>query len=274
MAGNDYKTVSRGDKLRVPAPVWNSLLGLLHPFGKPRSGGGHVAKQFYARNPYAASTILVKNAHTDLSQFGVLGITTTTITDPATSADTLLGFKQQPIIEGNIPALASHHGKFVVAIEPIEAGKYGLCVASGVVIVQIDILDADHRYADVKDADAAKLQSKPIGAARILWKESGTGTKWAIVNIGVLPPAMFPVQIDQTGGSAGDATTQCSYTYTVRDLAGYQLGTGMTPLKRRPALGAMSPVDPSYGWGVGFYDYSGTFNLWDANEVPSTAEGC
>lgn len=267
MPRDPFRKIDTGDKPEHTA--WNAFLGLLPPHLRP-SGTAKTRGRF-DRNLYAGSLVMVKNAGSDLSKFGVLGVTTTTIIDPATSADTLDGFQQRPTFEGNTPSLASHLGKFVVAVDPIPSGGYGLCVISGIVIVQVDILDADHRYADVKDADAAKLQSRSMGAARIMWKESGTGTKWAIVNIGVLPPALFPVQIDQTGGSAGDTTTQCSFTYTVRDLQGYQLGTGMTPLKRRPTIGKMSAVDPSYGWGVGFYDTDGTFKLWDANETLATA---
>lgn len=268
MTGNDYKRVNRGDRLAIPAPTWNALMGLLQPNYIPkRSNPGSTIKGLYTRNPYIASTIRVRNDHTAIGPYSVLGIETTTIINPATSANTLQGWKEKPTVAGDLPALATHLGKFVVTLEYADASAFVTAVASGIVAVQIDVLDADHRYADVKDADAAKLQSRAMGAARIIWKESGTGTKWAIVNIGVLPPALFPVQVDQTGGSAGNATTQCSFTYTVRDLSGYQIGTGMTPLKRRPAVGAMSAVDPSFGWGTGFYDTDGTFKLWDANET-------
>lgn len=265
MAANDYRTVSTGDRLSITAPVWNGLLGLLHPQGRPRAN--QTVKNLYARNPYVASLIKIRNSASALSQFGVLGIDTTTLVNPATNAATLLAWKQQPIVDGIAPTLAAHLGKFVVTIEAIPNTGYGLAVASGVVAVQLDVLDADHRYADVKNSDATMLQTRAMGAARILWKESGTGTKWGIVNIGVLPPAMFPVTLAKDGGSAGDLTTQCSWTYTVTDLQGYQIGTTMTPLKLRPSVGKLvQPADGSHG--VAFYAADGTFKLWDANEVP------
>jgi len=57
-------------------------------------------------------------------------------------------------------------------------------MAGGVVQVQIDVTDANHGYADVKASDNTKLASGASGSAVILWKESGTGTKWAIIRIG------------------------------------------------------------------------------------------
>ena len=50
--------------------------------------------------------------------------------------------------------------------------------------MQIDVTDEDHEYADVATADMAKLASATSGAAHILWKETGTGTKWATVRLG------------------------------------------------------------------------------------------
>jgi hypothetical protein len=264
MAGNDFKKVNRGERLDIPAPAWNALMGLCHPQGRPR--GGTTVKNLYARNPLAASLVKVRNDHTVLTAFSILGITDTVLIDPATSADTLLHFKQQPTVAGDEPAIASHRGRFVVLIEDIAGSEYGMAVISGVTPVKIDVRDADHRYAEVKDADTTQLQSGPIGTARILWKESGTGTKWAIVNLGVLPPCLFPVKVFQTGGSSGNKTTQADWTYTVKDIHGFELGTVMTPLKVRPEFGSIAaPPDDTYG--TGFFDADGVFQLWDANET-------
>lgn len=80
---------------------------------------------------------------------------------------------------------------------------------------------------------------------------------------------MFPVKPTQVGGSAGNKTTQVSFTYDVTDLNGATLGLAMTPQKNRTSLGAH--VAPTAGdFGVGFYDADGSFKLWDANEAFDT----
>ena len=80
---------------------------------------------------------------------------------------------------------------------------------------------------------------------------------------------LFRVTVATDGGSAGDATTQCSFTYTVTSLGGVELATAKTPTKARPALGVMV-VGDDIGWA--YYDADG-LQLWDANEVVST-EAC
>ena len=83
---------------------------------------------------------------------------------------------------------------------------------------------------------------------------------------------MFPVALTQDAGSPtlGSKTTQCNYTYTVKSLDGATTyGTAKTPLRPRPTVGLM--ICPCT-YGEGFYDNSGTFQLYDALETEE--EGC
>lgn len=83
------------------------------------------------------------------------------------------------------------------------------------------------------------------------------------------PPDLFRVTVATDGGTAGNATTKCSFTYTVTSLGGIELGTLKAPTKARAALGVYV-VGDDIGWA--YYDDTG-FQLWDANEVIST-EAC
>lgn len=111
----------------------------------------------------------------------------------------------------------------------------------------------------------------PIGSrgrARLL------GAQWIFEPISATEA--FPVDLAQTGGSAGDASTQCSFTYTVSDLDGNSLATTVDPTSSphafaRPALGAM--VAATAGLAAWVPDGSGGFELsvrW-INEVPDVA---
>ena len=51
--------------------------------------------------------------------------------------------------------------------------------------VMIDVGNSTHGFANVNDGQTGSLKSGPFGAAQILWKESSTGLKWAIVQIGL-----------------------------------------------------------------------------------------
>jgi hypothetical protein len=72
----------------------------------------------------------------------------------------------------------------VICAEPIANGSIGAAWAGGVCQVQIEVSDADHAYADVSDGQLTRLASAESGPCTILWKQSGTGTKWAVIRFG------------------------------------------------------------------------------------------
>lgn len=147
-----------------------------------------------------ATIVPVKNSSpTDRARFDVLGLDSTLL---GAGTD---GFKQRPMVNGSTPAAGTHEGRFGILIEPCKVTKIGRAVVSGVTIARVAVKYAWHRYAEILDNDCTALESRAeeTGCA-ILWKEGGTGTKWAIVKIGVPPRLPFPAKITgvawQTGG--------------------------------------------------------------------------
>jgi hypothetical protein len=132
-------------------------------------------------------------------------------TADAVEAGHILGIKQHAfasdvpaapiVLEGETPAAGSHKGRFAVLHHYAAADEIVPAAVAGVVQVKVEIVDEDHRFAEITDADATKLTSAPVGSARILWAESGTGEKWAVVRLGVpagLPP-IYKATADQSG---------------------------------------------------------------------------
>jgi len=83
------------------------------------------------------------------------------------------------------------------------------------------------------------------------------------------------------GATDGSKTTQCNRTYTARSLAataidtgGVLLGEDLTPACKIPRadVGQMScPPATGGGWiGLGYFDSTGAFSLWSANETWTT----
>lgn len=123
----------------------------------------------------------------DQDQFAILGIDEPIIT-PTEEEDE---FKSRITISGVTPEDGSggsgssdHTGRFVVLQEPILDGEIGRCIASGETICKINVVNEDHLFADVEDSESGYLKSSETGTARILWKESGTGEKWAYIRLG------------------------------------------------------------------------------------------
>lgn len=78
----------------------------------------------------------------------------------------------------------------------------------------------------------------------------------------VLPRQFFAVKVYKTSGAAGPPST---WVYTAKTPDGDVIATGLTPELRRPS--GTATTNPSDGTiGTGYYDATGAFHLWDANE--------
>lgn len=276
----ELRKVRRGDPLSIPANTYNTIVDSAADYLRRTSPGNNGGAQGYAQA--GGSIVAVRNdSGAAVARYGVLGIDSIVI-DPA---DNLASFQEMPALSCIAPATASHIGQFAIVLAPAASGGIVEAMVAGITPVQINVTDAGHVYADVKDADATQLQSMAAqGGARILWKASGTGTKWALVDVGrSLNQSMFAVRVWRDGGSTdGDKVTQCNRTYTVRthdatgpSTGGVSLGAAMTPEKRRPATGKLSTPSNTGGGvvGQGYYNPSGAFVLYDANETLAS-QGC
>ncbi len=128
--------------------------------------------------------VYIKNSSpADVGRFGVLGVSGIVFTP----ADNLAQFQRRPILTGTTPATANHSGKFVITLEPIAKDAVGRALIWGVIQVQVNMASTSDGFADVKNTDATQLQSSGTasgGGAQMMYVESGTGTKWAVVRLG------------------------------------------------------------------------------------------
>lgn len=261
------KKVQSGDRLRIPARAYNSFVDAANDLRQRQQN----RQQQATPHQRDSGIILVRNsAGSNCPRFGVLGISAP-IVAPGIGEE----FKNRIALDGVVPSDPAHVGRFVITLEPAKTSQIVSAVVSGACVVQIDVEDEAHGYAEIDDGNFLQLRSATSGS-RILWKESGTGTKWAIVHLGVAPSVgMIPVKVWQDGGSTdGNATSPCDRTYTVQSLDGVELGTALSPQKKRPPRGKLV-VPESDGPGVigtGYFSGS-SFNLFDANETLDT-EAC
>ncbi|WP_428937755.1 hypothetical protein [Fontivita pretiosa] len=195
--------VQSGQKLRIPAAAYNAFVDAARDL-RQRQQRQDQEPQARMRE---TGIVLIKNASgADRARFDILGVSDALIKP----TDNLDQFKNRVALVGVTPLEADHQGRFAILLEPLAANAIGLAMAAGVSPVQINVADEDNVFADVKNSDAAMLQSGSSGAATILWKERGTGVKWAVVRIGAggaeaEPVGMYPGMVHQvvaanTGG--------------------------------------------------------------------------
>ena len=251
--------VSPGQPFEPEADFFNLTKDMLRDYLRSKSLGGQPPVPSWFPNP---TVIRVKNTSgAAVLRYGVLKVNA-----PAfTVTDSLTEFKRAAAFDG---VVAQPLEPFAVLLEPLAVNKIGWAAIAGVTVAKCAFTHDKLPFAD-GDGIAAELEGSGDGYARVLWKESGTGTKWAVLQLGAGPRGVFPVTVEKTGGADGTQTTPATWSYTVRckgwDGTAATLGTGVSLARPRPN-GKMTFQAGSAGFGEAFYD-GVTLKLWDAGEV-------
>jgi hypothetical protein len=184
MAGDFLREVKAGDPLKIPADAYNAMIRAARWVAFNTKG----AQRGISQDIFDATTCLVRNSSgADRSRFHVLGVDSVLITP----TDNLNEWAAQFALDGITPT-TTHNDKFVILLEPISEDQVGRAVASGLAHVKINVSNAAHSRATVDAGNATRLTSAASGGVPIIWKESGTGEKYAIVRL-------------DTGGGTGGA---------------------------------------------------------------------
>lgn len=167
----DIPKVMPGSAFRPSARSWNAFVDKANePQQKPGGDSGSGLSPLRVKN----------NSGTDCARFGILGVADVQINQ----SDNATEFYNEILLDGESPVLATHCGKFVVCLEPVSDGMIGRCIMNGLVQVQVNMVDADDNWCDIKAATFDKLESYGAGSAEIIHKPAGTGVKWCLVQLG------------------------------------------------------------------------------------------
>jgi hypothetical protein len=206
--------------------------------------------------PKPYTPILARNSTTGtVNRWGVLSVAGVVFTPSGATGNATQQFQDQPVLSGGLPTGGS---SFVVAVEPIAAGKIGRVAVAGVVQAKINVVSESDTFATAKDGDLTQLTSAASGDAQILWKESGTGTgKWAIVRFGAAGAA--GIRLGKVTGTWSKGST-ASVTHWKGD--GSQAVTGASgPAKFTAINRAQTVTGPTGGFWVGCESIDGTWHL-------------
>ena len=169
-----FRKVGDGDAFQPSAGLHNIMVEMAQWFrnqGGARSIGGRQATE-------QTGIIDCKNTSGgDLTRFAALAIDSV-FPDPSDNAIT---FANGPILRGITPTASTDPGNFCVLLAPAKDDVIVRACASGVCVAKVNINDADDTTCGVDTTTV--LQSGKQGA-QILWKESGTGVKWAVIRVG------------------------------------------------------------------------------------------
>lgn len=197
--GDHLKKVQPGQPLRMPAAAYNAFVDAARDFQSRQRDQGQQPKP----SPRQSGIVLVKNTSgADRDRFSILGLDDNVIGP----GDNLEQFKNRVCFKGVVPTLA-HVGAFAVLLEPLKENAIGLAFVDGVCAVKVQVTNVTHWFADVRPGYTSHLLAGPTGSAGILWKESGTGEKWAVVRLASHCPLDFRYICDKDDPVVGDLSS-------------------------------------------------------------------
>lgn len=169
----NYKRIDAGQPLdqAISARTWNAMVDLLEDRGSKGQGDGRGFS-----GPDSCSYIPVKNttgATVGKNEVVVLS------TPRFSPGDNLSAFLSHKVFNATLPTTTSR-GSIGVMLERTANNAIGYAAVSGIIPVKVEIVHAAHDRADFTNT-VANLKSGFSGSAEMLWKEAGTGVKWAII---------------------------------------------------------------------------------------------
>jgi hypothetical protein len=85
----------------------------------------------------------------------------------------------------DIAAADRHEFRYAVLQEPLKDRKTGRGMLAGVTPARVAVTAEAHDYAEPDPLLPGRLRSTWQGSCRILWKQPGTGDRWAVVHFPV-----------------------------------------------------------------------------------------
>jgi len=190
----DLRKVRTGEPLRIPARAYNAFVDAAH---LARRIEADTAAGAALRGPHEHLVLVRNESGADLPRFGILGVDRPII-EPGEDGNPDEFKRRAAVVGAAITPTTEYVGRFVVAREPLAAGKIGWSVIRGVTPAMVNVIDEEHSHADTYP-DEQILRSGFTGAARILWKEPGTGELLALIEMG-------PADRDRFAARLGTAT--------------------------------------------------------------------
>jgi len=162
----------------IAASTHNRMVDATDYIERIRAGGGFGREDSIPGIPHLTIDVLNDTAADLTARFPIVGLGDPTIV----IADSAEVYNDEPVFRGIVPVAEDHEGRFAVLQRPLIDGETGEAVISGMTWVEVNVIDAADDTCGVVDDDTDKLKSG-IGDTPILWKATGTGNKWAIINI-------------------------------------------------------------------------------------------
>jgi hypothetical protein len=182
----EYARVLPGQTLGIRAATWNGILDATEAYRQGARSGAPAA-QPPGSSPHV---IRVRNdSGYDAPQYGILGIGDIIHAWDENDEALQREFLSNPrVFKGLTPTTAAHAFKWALLLQALPKDQIGAAAIMGIYPCLLSVSDAGHTKAEILNSDIEKLASTASsGSADIVWKETGTGDKHALVFVRPFP---------------------------------------------------------------------------------------
>ena len=236
--------VKAGDTVVIKASTWNAFIDAANFTKEQRQN--RLGKGF--RSGVSAGIVLVKNAESEQHDRFTALVLNDIAVPPGVNEDEFVSCP--PVFVGQKMTEEREGKPYAILLEPLAHDQVGRAMVLGIVPAKVTIKDGEDQYAvPTPGSSAGALESSPTGVARIVWKASGTGTQWALLQLGGAG----------SGGGAADKAYMCrvgggsataGYSVTVYPNGRSDMGTTESGVLYLPDLALESDL-PSGTWIIG-----------------------
>jgi len=171
------RKVTVGEKFKVKASTWNAFIDAANFCRNNQLEFGSNA----LRSNSKTGIVLIRNdSGALLEQFAPV-ILDDLIIQPDDDEKEQEFKSRVPVFSGKKVSADNKDRPFAILQTPLESEKIGKALLLGVTPAKVNIGNESHEYAKL---DSTGLVSGSTGDGGILWKESGTGEKWALLQLG------------------------------------------------------------------------------------------
>jgi len=189
----------------ISVSAYNDMLDMLRWWKQTQRNGG----QGSFSSDYNQGVFLCKNASGgDLPAFSVVGINGPLFTPTYN----LQEFKNKTVLTASTPDADYHTKKFGVLLNPCSNNGIARVCVCGLTPVQLSVQSEDDTICGIADGYSTHLITGS-GETPIIWKDSGTGTKWGLVFIG-----QSGVGFDRITGLTTAAVTDGNTAITIDNI--------------------------------------------------------
>jgi hypothetical protein len=218
-SGDPLKRVLPGEPFAPSAAAWNAMIESARRIAQMES-----SSQRSLSPNVAPGLVRVRNSSgTALDAGDIVGFGDVLFTP----TDNLDEFRFRPTVQATIPTRASHSAHFGVLAGAIPNNGIGYAQVSGLVACRVESLSTTvlPGCVEVRNNDATKLSLVSDGIARVVWRESGTGTKRAIILFSRVSTLRFFARIT---GSALISGASYRWAYSWEEVMLPEYGSGDT----------------------------------------------